>query len=399
MRLMRCFNNHNGLHAAAVLFGVLLLSGCGVTNPVTGGTDLGLVSQQGEIEAGRREYAPARQAQGGDYDLDPALTDYVRGVGHKLARVADRQLPYEFVIVNDSTPNAWALPGGKIAVHRGLLTELDNEAELAAVLAHEIVHSAARHGAQNMERDALLGGALAAASLLLGGQSYADLAMSGAKLGASAVSQKYSRDAEREADDYGIIYMARAGYDPAAAISLQEKFLRLNNRGDADWLSGLFASHPPSRERVERNRRTVEALPQRPDYRGEETYRKRMARLVRSKPAYEAYEQGRKALARGELTAAQALADRALSIEPRESQFYALRGDIQIKRRDYDAALASYNRALEREDGYYRHYLVRGLLYDKLGSAPAARADLQRSLSLLPTKVARDHLVRINARS
>ena len=85
--------------------------------------------------------------QGGAYVVDPELNRYVREVGARLARASDRALPYEFVVLNNSTPNAWALPGGKIAVNRGLLVELDNEAELAAVLGHEIVHAAARHGA------------------------------------------------------------------------------------------------------------------------------------------------------------------------------------------------------------------------------------------------------------
>ena len=82
-----------------------------------------------------------RQSQGGDYVADPKVQDYVRQVGNKLAAVSDRKLPYEFSVVNDSSANAWALPGGKIAIHRGLLTELKSEAELAAVLSHEIVHA------------------------------------------------------------------------------------------------------------------------------------------------------------------------------------------------------------------------------------------------------------------
>ena len=86
----------------------------------------------------------------------PELTTYVNEVGQKLAAVADRKLPYEFVVLNNPVPNAWALPGGKIAVNRGLLTELKNESELAAVLGHEIVHAAARHGAKAQERGTLL---------------------------------------------------------------------------------------------------------------------------------------------------------------------------------------------------------------------------------------------------
>ncbi len=124
---------------------LLFLSGCAI-NPVTGEHELGLVSEQREIAIGNEQYGPGRQMQGGDYLADQQLSAYIKEVGQKLAAVSDRQLPYEFTILNNSTPNAWALPGGKIVINRGLLLELDSEAELAAVLSHEIVHAAARHG-------------------------------------------------------------------------------------------------------------------------------------------------------------------------------------------------------------------------------------------------------------
>ena len=127
------------------------LSAC-VINPVTGDRELALISADQEIAIGEQQYEPSQQMQGGEYALDPELTAYVASVGRKLAAVSDRALPYEFVVLNSSVPNAWALPGGKIAVNRGLLTELDSEAELAAVLGHEIVHAAARHGALAMQR-------------------------------------------------------------------------------------------------------------------------------------------------------------------------------------------------------------------------------------------------------
>ena len=125
------------------------LLGC-ATNPVTGRSELNIISESWELKTGKQHYLPMRQSQGGDYVADPKVQDYVRQVGNKLAAVSDRKLPYEFSVVNDSSANAWALPGGKIAIHRGLLTELKSEAELAAVLGHEIVHAAAKHGAKSM---------------------------------------------------------------------------------------------------------------------------------------------------------------------------------------------------------------------------------------------------------
>jgi beta-barrel assembly-enhancing protease len=119
-----------------------VLIGCG-TNPVTGKKEIQFVSEAQELRIGAENYAPMRQSEGGDFKIDPELTTYVNEVGQKLAAVSDRKLPYEFVVLNSSVPNAWSLPGGKIAVNRGLLTELKNESELAAVLGHEITQQRA----------------------------------------------------------------------------------------------------------------------------------------------------------------------------------------------------------------------------------------------------------------
>ena len=110
----------------AILVLTFTLAGCS-TNPVTGEKNFVLpnLDESWEREVGQQMYAPMRQSQGGDYILDPSLTEYVESVGNRLATQSSRDLPYEFHILNDSIPNAWALPGGKIVVNRGLLTELD----------------------------------------------------------------------------------------------------------------------------------------------------------------------------------------------------------------------------------------------------------------------------------
>ena len=124
----------------------IALGGC-VTNPVTGQSEVGFVSTSQQIAIGEEQYVPAQQMQGGRYVVDPELAEYVEEVGQRVAAHSNINLPYEFVVLNSSVPNAWALPGGKIVVNRGLLTELNSEAELAAVLGHEIVHADAAHGA------------------------------------------------------------------------------------------------------------------------------------------------------------------------------------------------------------------------------------------------------------
>ncbi len=259
----------------------LALTGCGV-NPVTGKKEMQLVSEQKEIEIGEQYYSYLIQAEGGEYTVDPGVDRYVAEVGKKLAAVCDRpQLPYEFTVIDNNIPNAWALPGGKIAINIGLLTNLSNEAELAAVLAHEIVHSAARHGAQAMQRSALLETGMMGLSGAIDGSSYEGSIMQGANIGLGLITTKYSRSAELEADKYGIKYMQKAGYDPQASVTLQEMFVRLDEQRDIDWMEGLFATHPPSEERVVANQMSVDQYPQ-GGYIGKKEYKKAIKHLKKT---------------------------------------------------------------------------------------------------------------------
>ncbi|MDT8444939.1 MAG: M48 family metalloprotease [Desulfuromonadales bacterium] len=360
-----------------------LLAGCAV-NPVTGRNELSLVSEQQELAIGAQQYAPARQSQGGDYTVDQGLTVYVSQVGQKLAAVSDRRLPYEFKVINSSVPNAWALPGGKISINRGLLTELQSEAELAAVLSHEIVHAAAGHSARNLSQGMLLQAGVLGAAVATQGTDYANLAQLGAGLGAQLITQKYGRDAERESDLYGMQYMVRAGYDPQGAVSLQRTFLKLSENKRQDWLSGLFASHPPSQERLQNNIELLATLPRGGEL-GVERYQARIAHLLRTKPAYEAFDEGRKALSQDDLAKAGRLAQKAIALEPREAHFYALMGDVEQKNQRLKAAVAQYDKATRLNPDFFYYYLQRGKVKEKLNLAAQAKSDLERSVALLPT--------------
>ena len=365
--------------------GFTVLAGC-VINPVTGDRELALVSADQEIAIGEQQYAPSQQMQGGEYALDPELTAYVAGVGQKLAAVSDRQLPYEFVVLNSSVPNAWALPGGKIAVNRGLLTELNSEAELAAVLGHEIVHAAARHGALAMQRGLLLQGALLATQVAAQRSDYGGLTVGAASLGAQLLSMRNSREAELESDLYGMRYMAAAGYDPSAAVTLQETFVRLSEQGGGDGgrLATLFASHPPSEERVEKNRETATTLTSGGDL-GRERYQAATARLRERQPGYEAYDEGRAALADDRPADAERSAQQALRSLSGEGHVHALLGDIDLQERRYADAIRHYG-GCDRP----RRQLLLLPLAEGPRASPArqweeSRTALETSVRLLPT--------------
>lgn len=372
------------------LLGISALSGC-VTNPVTGESEVGFVGTAQQIAIGEQQYGPAQQMQGGRYVVDPALTDYVSGVGRRVAQYSNIDLPYEFVVLNSSVPNAWALPGGKLAVNRGLLVELRNEAELAAVLGHEVVHAAARHGAKQMERSILMQGAMVAAAVGLEGTGYGNSVAQGAQMAASLVNQKYGRDAEREADYYGTRMLSQAGYDPYAAVTLQETFLKLSEGREANWLEGLFASHPPSSERVSNNRSLVDSLRAEGFTNGEygaERYQAAIRQLRTDRDAYEAHEAARKAMFDGNLDEALRLAEQALEMQSAEPEFHALRGEIRYRQERFADAITNCDRAMARNDAYYAYPLVRGMAYAKLGNRARAKTDLDHSVKLLPTTIA-----------
>jgi predicted Zn-dependent protease len=366
------------------------LTACAV-NPVTGERDFMTVSPADDLALGAQNYAPMVQSQGGAYDVDPALTAYVQGVGKRLAAVSDVALPYEFTVLNSSVPNAWALPGGKIAINRGLLTEMNSEAELAAVLGHEITHAAARHTAQQISRGQILQGLVVATSVVTNDSSYGNLAVGGASVAAQLVSTKYGREAELESDKYGMQYMSKAGYDPQGAVSLQETFVRLSEGRYQDWLSGLFSSIPPSKERVSANRVRLRNLPAGGTL-GVEAYQAAMQKTLAAKPAYEAYDEGRKALSDKKNEEALALADKAIESFPAEANFHALRGDVRLMNKQYDMAVTNYDRAISRRGDFFYYPLQRGLANKELGRTDAAVADLERSVSLLPTAPAHYHL-------
>jgi predicted Zn-dependent protease len=239
------------------LFALLLqLAGCAV-NPATGRSNFVMMSEQQELDLGRR-YNQQILKQNPRY-ADEKLQAYVQQVGERVAKSSHRnQLAYQFSVVDSPDINAFALPGGYIYIHRGLLAYLNSEAELAAVLGHEIAHVTARHSVQQQSQStawSVLGQAVAIGT---GVGAAADVT---GVLG-SAFVRGYGRDMELEADGLGAQYLARSGYDPQAMIEVvkvlknQEVFSRdqAARRGEAQpagGYHGLFDTHPDNDRRLQ----------------------------------------------------------------------------------------------------------------------------------------------------
>ena len=365
----------------------LTLGGCTV-NPVTGERQLSLIGESEELAMGAEQYVPTQQTQGGKFYVDPELTLYVQDVGQKLAAVSDRpDLPYEFVVLNSSVPNAWALPGGRIAINRGLLTKLDDEAQLASVLGHEIVHAAARHSVQRMQQSMLISAGVAGLGFALSDNEWAGLIMGGAALGAQLALAQYSQGDELESDHYGILYMKEAGYDPAAAVELQQIFLELAEGRQSGFVDGLFATHPPSAERVEENRQLVQKIGA-GGYRGKDIFDRKMAELRSLQPAYDAHDKAMELASKDDMNSALAKINEAIEVLPREAMFYSLRGRIYQELKQAEKAAADFDKAVSLYPEMFKYRLYNGLNALRLNNLDKARENLIQANQTVPTSIA-----------
>ena len=236
--------------AVATLITVFGL-GCTSVEPLTGRRQLILTSAQTEAELGMQAWSEIKKDE--KPTTNPAYAEAVERVGRTIANVVNQPgFQWEFKTFASETANAFCLPGGKVAVYDGLFEYLDNDAELATVIAHEVAHAVARHGGERITQAMLveLGGIALSETLndkeelhkeqwLL---AYTGITTFGYKL-------PYSRTHEYSADELGLIYMARAGYDPNAALTFWEKFAGdKNSPRTIEFLS----THPLGKNRIER---------------------------------------------------------------------------------------------------------------------------------------------------
>jgi predicted Zn-dependent protease len=240
-----------------LLLGVALLADCAI-NPVTGERQLSLIGTQQEIDMGRQAATQVKAEIG--LVQDDALQAYVSSVGMPLARGSERpDLPWEFHVVDDPSPNAFALPGGFIFVTRGLMDLMGSEAQLAAVLGHEIGHVTARHSVTQMSRAELAQLGLGVGMVLLPGlQNYGQLASTGLGL----LFLKYSRDDERQADQLGFRYALARGYDVRQMATVFQSLEKASELAGGSSLPSWMSSHPAPPERIQTVDKRVAALDQ-----------------------------------------------------------------------------------------------------------------------------------------
>jgi predicted Zn-dependent protease len=283
----------------------LSLAAC-KTNPATGERNLNFISTEQEISLGTQAEPQFLSEYGGEIP-SAEVRAYVSDLGQRLAAVSERRdLPWEFHVIDSSVINAFALPGGKVFMSRGLMEKLNSEAELAGVLGHEIGHVTAQHIGQQMSQAMAVQG-LATAVGVAGQATNNDYLAAlgvGTQAGGTLYLLKFGRDQESQADELGVRYMARLGYNPMGQVRVMEVLKAASGGGGG---IEMLQTHPLPETRIKRLTKHIQQTF--PDYNdpskyrtNEAEYRSRalsvLAKLPRAKHGGESGQSGGTALQR-----------------------------------------------------------------------------------------------------
>lgn len=405
----RNFLKMSGIASAAAL------AGC-ATNPVTGKSQFMLMSESGEVDLDRK-YAPHQFSSNFGAVQDANLNRYLSELGMNMAVLTHRPaMPYNFRVLNMVDVNAYTFPGGSMGFGRGLMLGLGDEAEIAAVIGHELGHVNARHTAQLQTRGILAQLIVAGAAAYVGhkkGDDAGAITAGIGMIGSNALLCKYSRNHEREADALGMEYMVRANYNPAGMIGVMDAFRKMQKE-KPNIVEVLFSTHPMSEERyktavsrVESNYAHAKGFP-----RNREKYMDNTASLRRNKTAIENMQKGEGLMgqskfpdaeaalkaalvqmpddyaglllmasccaAQKKLSEAEKYAQQAHAVYPEEPLAQSVLGVIRTKKGEYGKALndfSSYEKALP---GNPSTVYNKAFCYDKMGKKEEAKKEYLR---------------------
>lgn len=372
----------------------LLLPSCAV-NPVTGQSELMLVSESQEIQIGNETAPSMRWEFGGEY-RDTELERYLGGIVTKLWQNSERpELPMKFYIQNTSIPNAFALPG-YVAITRGLLSDMDNEAQFAAVMGHEIGHVMARHTAQRLSRMTLQQIGLSIGAAALEGKTGSDALLSVGAIGSSLLLLKYDRGQEIQADRLGVRYMSWLGYDPREAMSAHEALERsadsyMQRAGisekDNSPISDIFSTHPRKDVRLVEIQDMINELP---PYKvsGDGVFSMRFLNATRKmreiNRIYFVYDDAERLYKKEDFSGAEAKIRKAIKKNDSQAPFHNLLGMIMLRQKSYSKAEDSFSQALALNPEYQPSVFGLGLINYYGENYSAAIDKFNASMKLYP---------------
>lgn len=375
-----------GAVLSASIAGPIFYAGCAV-DPVTGKKQIMMVSPDQEIGIDKQQ-SPFQFSTDYGITQDDKLNRYVSDVGKRLLPNVHRPgMPYNFHCVNATYINAYAFPGGTIAVTRGILLKLNNEAELASLLGHELGHVNARHTAEQLSKGQL-------SSLLVSGLSIA-ASTQGAGLGQltqqlGMVSQglllsKYSRDNEREADFLGNEYMVKAGYPSKGFVGLMEMLDSLHKESP-NSAQILFSTHPMSSERLNSAVQREKGVYQNSKKHSlnRERYMDSIASLRSKKKGIELLQQGEKYLAKKEYDKAQSLFKKSINKIQNDYTAHVLMSKCLMLRKKPSQALPYADTAIKLYPKEVQGHYIAGMANSELKNYTKAYKNFAKCDELLP---------------
>ncbi|MFC1850743.1 M48 family metalloprotease [candidate division CSSED10-310 bacterium] len=396
-----------------------VMVGC-ATNPVTGKKQLMFMSEDQEVQVDK-EHSPHQFSADYGADQDKGLNDYLTRVGKKMADQSHRpKMPYSFRCVNATYINAYAFPGGSIATTRGILLALENEAELAGLLGHELGHVNARHTADRMTKTMLAQTVIVglAAYVQTEHEEYASLAAGLGGIGAGMLLARYSRDDERQADSLGMEYMVKNGHNPNGMVGLMD-LLKSLSKHKPNALEMMFATHPMSSERYKKAKERAETTykDKQKSPQNRERYMDHTKKLRAKKAAIEAMQRGENEMAREKFTAAetqfnqalkhapndyaalvmmskcllaqnknnqaQRYATKAQQIYPREAQAHHLNGMSKLQQKKFAAAFNDFKDYEKMLPGNPNTIFLKGVSLEGMQNKKKAAAEFQRFLKIV----------------
>jgi predicted Zn-dependent protease len=354
-----------------------------------------LVSEQQEIQIGKQAAPSMRWEFGGEY-RDTELERYLGGIVKELWQNSERpQLPMKFYIQNTSIPNAFALPG-YVAITRGLLSDMENEAQFAAVMGHEIGHVMARHTARRLSRMTLQQIGLSIGARALEGKTGSDALLTVGALGSSLLLLKFDRSQEIQADRLGVKYMSWLGYDPYEAMHAHEmlersvnRFMQRSggNRRDGSAIAELFSTHPRKEIRIAEIEEMINALPQyklKEDGKFTRRFREATKRIREINRIYFIYDEAERLYKKEDFKGAEAKLKKAIKLNSDQAPFHNLLGFIRLQQKSYWRAENSFREALSLNPEYQPSIYGIGLVKYYNKNYSVAIDKFKKSLELYP---------------
>lgn len=378
----------------ALLITILLFLSCAI-NPVTGEREFMFVSEEQELALGMNATPNLNWTYGGKYrdtELDSYLTTLVKNIWNVSERP---NMQFKFAVQNTSLPNAFAIPG-YVAITRGLIIELENEAQFLAIMGHEAGHVMARHTAKRLSLSQVQSVGILAGSILLEGQKGGDALLTLGALGSSLLLLKYDRDQELQADRLGVKYMAKLGYDPHEALNAHkqleiavERYMKRlgKEQREETFLDEILSTHPRSQVRKEEIEAMIKELPPYTiagDGKGAETFNSKLRKIREINKAYIIFDEAERAFKEKKLSESKEKLENAIALNSQQPPFYNLLGNIKIKESRYSEAEERYNRALSIDPEYQPSLYGMGMVYFLREDYSRAIKYISRSLELFP---------------